>query len=358
MRNKIMVVDDVPINCDLLEEILEDDYDVITESNSQRALEMLTEMHDEIGALLLDLMMPNVDGFDVLEFMRKNGWLDKVPVIVISGENTVEAERKCFDLGVSDFVQKPFDETLVKLRVSNIVELFSYKNELEEKVQAQTEILRQQAARLEKSNMELIEILATVVEGRNLESGQHVKRVKGFTKILALQMMLDCPEYGLTPQQIEVMTAASALHDVGKISIPDHILLKPGKLTNEEFDFMKTHTTLGSELLSEIKGVWDEHYSRMSYEICRHHHERFDGRGYPDGLVGDEIPVSAQIVSIADVYDALTTERVYKKAFSSQEAYQMIVDGKCGVFSPKLLHSFENVRGEFEKFAKMTGEAT
>ncbi|MCI9149796.1 MAG: response regulator [Lachnospiraceae bacterium] len=352
MRNKVMVVDDMPINCDILEEILEDEYDVITVGGGKLALEVLTERHEEISALLLDLMMPEVDGFAVLEFMKNHGWMDKVPVIIISGENTVEAERRCFDMGVSDFIQKPFDNSLVRRRVSNVAELFSYKNQLEEKVAKQTEILRKQAAKLQKSNTELIDILATVVEGRNMESGLHVKRVKGFTRILALQMMKDYPEYRLTPAMVEVIAAASALHDVGKIAIPDNILLKPGKLTDEEFACMKTHTTRGSEILSDIKGVWDENYSKMSYEICRHHHERYDGRGYPDGLAGDDIPLSAQIVGVADVYDALVTERCYKKPFTTEEAFQMITGGKCGTFSPKLMEAFTRARADFEELAR------
>ena len=197
----------------------------------------------------------------------------------------------------------------------------------------------------------MIDILGTVVEYRNLESGQHIERVKGYTKLLAEQLMKDYPEYGLTSDKVSVITSASALHDIGKIAIPDAILMKPGKLTQEEFEYMKSHTTKGGEILNSIKNVWDEEYGKVSYEICRHHHERYDGRGYPDGLKGEQIPLSAQIVSIADVYDALVNERVYKSAFSKEKAFQMIVTGECGVFSPKLLDCFWNARRAFERLA-------
>lgn len=366
MRNKVLIVDDVELNREILTEILGDDYPVIEADNGKTALKMLQEYRDEIAVLLLDLIMPEMDGFAVLEMMKKHALLDKIPVLVISGESSVKAEKQCFDYGVSDFIRKPFDNTLVRRRVKNVTDLFLYKNNLEEKVQQQTETLRKQyrllqlqAERLRESNNKIIDVLGTVVEGRDLESGEHVQRVKDYTRILAKQLMEDYPEYGLTQERVDVITAASALHDIGKIAIPDHILLKPGKLTDEEFECMKSHTTRGSEIISKIRGVWDEEYGKTSYEICRHHHEKYDGRGYPDGLKGDEIPISAQIVSIADVYDALVNERVYKRAFSKDQAFHMIVTGECGVFSPKLLECFRRVRKEFEQLAegKTTPEA-
>ena len=212
-------------------------------------------------------------------------------------------------------------------------------------------MLKEQAKKLEESNEKIIDILGTVVESRNLESGEHIKRVKGLTGVLALQVMADYPEYGLDEQKVEAIVAASSLHDVGKISIPDHILLKPSRLTEKEFEYMKLHTTKGCEILDKIEGIWDEEYKEMSYEICRYHHERYDGKGYPDHLEGEQIPISAQIVSIADVYDALVCERVYKKAFPKDIAFHMIMNGECGVFSPKLLECFQKVKNEFERIA-------
>ncbi|MDE5950550.1 MAG: HD domain-containing protein, partial [Acetatifactor sp.] len=303
-----------------------------------------------------DLMMPVEDGFAVLEVMQERGWSEKIPVLIISGETSVNAERKCFDYHISDFIRKPFDNALVKKRVRNVVSLYQYQRDLEDKVQAQTKTLREQnkllqlqADKLRKSNTNIIEILGTVVEYRDFESGEHINRVKGYTRILAERLAVEYPEYGLDQEEIEVIVSASALHDVGKIAIPDNILLKPGRLTDEEFACMKTHTTRGGEILQNIRNAWDEEYGKISYQICRHHHEKFDGRGYPDGLVGDEIPIAAQIVSIADVYDALVNERVYKDAFPKEEAFRMIMNGECGKFNPKLLECFRIERKAFEE---------
>lgn len=358
MREKVLVVDDVELNRDILEEILKDEYTVIQAENGKRALEILQKDQEEIAVILLDLIMPEMDGFQVLEVIKENKWMDKMPVLIISGEASVEIEKKCFDYGISDFIKKPFDNKLVKKRVKNVADLFLYKNHLEEKVRMQTETLRKQykvlqlqAEKLQQSNVKIIDILGTVVEYRNLESGEHINRVKGFTKILAERLMEEYPEYGLAPKSVEMISSASALHDIGKIAIPDHILLKPGRLTEEEFDYMKSHTTRGCDILNSIEGVWDDSYGKLSYDICRHHHERYDGKGYPDGLKGEEIPIAAQIVSVADVYDALVTERVYKSAYTKDEAFHMIVNGECGVFSPKLMECFRHVRKDFEALA-------
>lgn len=358
MRDKILIIDDVEINREILEEILKDEYKIMQAENGKQALEVINDHQDEIAVILLDLVMPEMDGYEVLEELRKNRWMDNMAVLIISGESSVEIETKCFDYGISDFIKKPFDHHLIKRRIRNIVELFLYKNHLEEKIDEQTETLRKQnkmlhsqAKELHQNKIKIIDILGTVVEYRNLESGEHINRVKGFTRILAEAMMKEYPEYGLKPSDIEMISSAAALHDIGKIAIPDNILLKPGRLTKEEFDVMKSHTTRGCDILESIEGAWDEEYGKASYEICRHHHERYDGRGYPDGLKGEEIPICAQLVSVADVYDALVTERVYKSAFSKDEAFRMILNGECGVFSPKLLDCFQKVRGEFEELA-------
>lgn len=358
MRNKVLVVDDVEMNRDILEEMLKDKYEILKAEDGDMALEMIEKHQEEIAVVLLDLIMPKKDGYEVLEEMKSKKWMDKMPVLIISGESSVETESQCFDYGISDFIRKPFDSRMVKKRVRNIIDLFNYKNSLEEKVEEQTETLRKQykilhkqAEELHQNKAKIIEILGTVVEYRNLESGEHINRVKGFTKIMAEKMMEKYPEYNLTPRDVEIIYSAAALHDIGKIAIPDNILLKPGRLTPEEFDYMKTHTTRGCDILDSIEGAWDDEYGKVSYEICRYHHERHDGKGYPDGLKEDEIPISAQLVSVADVYDALVTERVYKHAIPKDEAFQMILDGKCGTFSPKLMECFKEVREEFEELA-------
>lgn len=358
MRDKVLIVDDIELNREMLSVILEQDYSIVEAQDGQCALELLRIHNDEFAVVLLDLIMPNIDGYKVLRIMNEKGWLSKIPVLVISGESAIAAEKYCFELGVSDFIRKPFDNAVVKNRVKNIVDLFQYKNSLEEKVENQTEtmqhqydLLQVQAAKLQESNERIIDILGTVVESRDLESGEHIMRVKGFTKLLATQLMRDYPEYGLTKELIEVITSASALHDIGKIAIPDSILLKPAKLTSDEYEFMKSHTTRGCLILENIEGVWNDLYAKVSYDICRYHHERYDGGGYPDKLAGEDIPISAQIVGIADVYDALVSERVYKAAYSEEEAFHMIVTGECGLFSPKLLQGFCKVRKEFAELA-------
>ena len=358
MNNKILIVDDIEINRDMLEMILGDTYDILQAEDGNQALEIVDQYRETIVAILLDLIMPKMDGYEILQELEKKGYIGKIPVLVISSDTSSASENRCFDYGVSDFIHKPFEASLVKKRVDNIVELYLYKRELEGNLEKQTdtilrqyELLKKQADKLKESNVRIIEILGTVVEGRDLESGEHIKRVKGFTSILANQVKEHYPEYGLDDGKVHMIAEASVLHDVGKISIPDNILLKPGRLTPEEFDVMKTHAAKGSEILESITDVWDEEYGRLSYDICRHHHERYDGKGYPDGLVGDEIPISAQIVSIADVYDALVSVRVYKDARPKDEAYRMILDGECGTFSPKIIECFKNAKEEFEKLA-------
>lgn len=356
MKNKILIVDDSLMNRDILSEMLKDSYDILEAVDGNEALKIIDEQKNNISAILLDLIMPVMDGFQVLQELNKSKLVDKIPVLIISGENSTQNEEKCFDLGVADFIGKPFNARLVKKRVQNVSEHYAYRNKLEEKVEEQTNVLRKayktlknQSEQLKRRNQDIIQILGAVVEYRNLESGEHVKRVGEYTRILAESFMTEYPEYGLTQDKINVIVYASALHDIGKITIPDSILLKPGRLTKDEFEYMKSHTTRGCELLESMKNVFDPDYEKVSYEICRHHHERFDGKGYPDGLAGDAIPISAQLVSVADVYDALINERCYKDAYSKDEAFRMIVNGECGVFSPRLMEAFRKVRIDFEK---------
>jgi putative two-component system response regulator len=355
-KGLVLIVDDMEINREILEEILEDQYTVACAEDGKRAVELLEKHNTEISVVLLDIVMPTMDGYEVMAYMQRKNYLEQIPVLIISGEDSIKIEKRCFDMGASDFIRKPFDNTLVRKRVNNVAELYEHKKGLEEKIKKQTETLRRQydllqkqAGELKKKNENIIDILGTVVECRDMESGEHIQRVKRYTEILANEMMTEYPEYKLTKKKIEIIVSASALHDIGKIAIPDHILLKPGKLTQDEYEYMKSHTTRGCEVLNNIQGAWDEEYGKYSYEICRHHHERFDGKGYPDGLKADEIPISAQLVSVADVYDALVNERVYKDAFPKDKAFQMIIQGECGVFSPKLLEAFRKVRKQYEE---------
>lgn len=359
MRDKILIVDDIELNREMLAVAIGDAFPVLEADDGEKAIEILKEKSGEICVVLLDLVMPKADGYEVLKYMSDTELIKSVPVLVITADSTTAVERECLELGVSDFVRKPFDAFTVKKRVQNIVDLFMYKDNLENKVKIQAanlkrqnNLLEQQAARLKESNEKIIDILGTVVEYRNLESGEHIKRVKGFTRILAEKAAAKYPEYNLTPDKIDIIVAASALHDIGKIAIKDSVLLKPGRLDKDEYDYMKSHTIRGCDILDQIEGAWDSEYDKVSHDICRYHHERYDGKGYPDGLVGEAIPISAQLVSIADVYDALVSDRVYKAAIDKEKAYHMILMGECGVFSPKLMECFRASKEEFENLAK------
>ena len=347
--SKALIIDDVAINRDLLEEILEVNYEVLQAENGRIGLELLDQNKDDLEVILLDFYMPELDGEGFLKGMKERGLIGRIPVLMISTEESAEIQSKCFDLGVSDFIVKPFNFSVVERRVENTASLFKYKNNLESIVDAQTEQLRDQNERLININESIIESLGSIVEARNLESGEHVRRVKLYTEIVAHAIMDMYPEYGLTALDIDRIAYCSPLHDVGKIMISDAILTKPGKFTDEEFEYMKSHTVFGCEVLDRVDGIWTlPSYKEEAYKICRYHHERFDGKGYPDKLVGDNIPIGAQIVALADVYDALVHDRVYKKAFPKDVAFSMIVEGKCGLFNPKILKVLEKVKAQME----------
>ena len=343
----ILIVDDVDINREILCEIFQG-YRTIQAENGKEAVDIIAANLNAISVVLLDVVMPVMDGVAVLKEMKKRKWMDDIPVLLITGEATTEIEREAYRLGASDIIKKPFDPDVAKQRVKNVIELYYNKRHLEDMVELQTKVLRKQAEELQSINDRIVDVMSNVVEFRNLESGNHVKRVKTFTNILAKYVAQEYPEYHLDSDAINMITSAAALHDVGKIVIPDAILLKPGRLDKEEFEIMKSHTTRGCEVIDMLADIQQGEYGKVSYEICRHHHERYDGRGYPDGLKGEEIPIAAQIVSVADVYDALVTERCYKAAFTTEEAYRMISNGECGAFSPKLMHCFALAKEEFE----------
>lgn len=353
-HHNILVVDDSMINREILADMLSAKYKVETAENGQEALAILEERSDEFGAVLLDLNMPDIDGFEVLEKMNEWDLLSALPVIVISAEDSNEVENRTLALHATDFIRKPFDQNVVLRRVENVYELYSYRRSLEQRVEEQTqalvrsnEILRSQAKQIREFNENTIDLLGMVVEYRHSESGQHVQRVKAYTEILCQSLKENYPEYGLDARSIDRIAQASVLHDLGKIAIPDSILLKPGRLTQEEYNTMKNHTIYGDNLLGQIKGAWDDDFAQIARQICRHHHERYDGNGYPDGLVGEDIPIAAQVVSLADVFDALVSDRVYKDAYTPEVAFRMIQNNECGVFSPKLLKCLNKVQDEF-----------
>ena len=354
-KNTILIADDAELNREMIKFIFDEQYSIIEAQDGEQAINIIMENSDKICLIFLDLLMPKKSGLDVLRFMNDADYIDFIPVIMITGEATDETDEKAYEYGASDIIYKPFAPNVVMRRAKNIMELFEHRIYLERKLEKRTRQLRESREKLERSNEFLINALSSVVEFRSLESGEHIQRVKYFTKLFLKYIMKIYPEYNITKEQAALIVNASALHDIGKIAIPDSILLKPGRLNEEEFAEMKKHTIYGCELLEKFKQEDNEFY-QYCYDICRHHHERYDGNGYPDKLVGEDIPIWAQVVSIVDVYDALVSKRVYKAAYAVEEAVRMIKDDECGVFSPKILDCFEMAKSEFfrateEKFS-------
>lgn len=351
-KKTILIVDDSQLIREILNDLLKDEYEILKACNGDEAIACLEEHAELLSVVLLDLIMPKKDGFQVLSIMKEKKWLHTIPVIVITAEDSEKYVTAAYDLGVSEVIHKPFNKNIIRKRVKNLIDLYSHKNILENVVANQIEILKQQAKKLEESRDVMVDALSAIIEYRSLESGQHTKRIRGLTKVLLEQIANHTEDHPLTPQDIEMISSASAMHDIGKIAIPDSILLKPGKLTAEEFEIMKTHTVKGYEILFRFSGLDNKQYLTYCQEICLYHHERWDGNGYPDGLVGDQIPLTAQVVSIADVYDALTHKRIYKPAYSLHDAAEMIVSGKCGIFSPKLLEHFLQILPQWKQIVK------
>lgn len=351
MRNKVLIVDDEELNRELLRQIFEKDYEILMAKDGKEAIQIVNQNIQELVVILLDLIMPVFSGDQVLQVLNANKVLERVPVIMITADTDVEMAMACYTLGAVEIVNKPLVAQIIHKRVMNTIEMYQSKEKLEKMLRRSDKKLQEKERELESFSDNLVEAVSNIVEFRNLESGQHVKRVKGLTKIMAQAYMQLYPEAGLTTGQVNTIVRAAALHDLGKIAIPDSVLLKPGRLTDAERQIMMGHTTKGCEILALLGNVQDQEQYKAAYEICRYHHERNDGNGYPEGLKGDEIPLSAQLVSIVDVYDALVSERVYKKALSKEEAYTMIMDGKCGEFSPKILHCFQHARQVIELFS-------
>lgn len=330
IKQQLLIVDDSEMNRELLTEILKKDYRILEARDGDECLKLLNQYGTGISLILLDIVMPQMDGFEVLAYMNRRHWIEDIPVIMISSENSERYIRKAYELGASDFISRPFDARIVYRRVFNMIKLYAKQRRL-------IHLVTDQIYEKERNNRMMISILSQIVEFRNGESGLHVIHINVLTELLLEQLVKKTDRYPLTWSDQYLISTASALHDIGKIGIDEKILNKPGRLTKEEFEIMKTHTTIGAAMLDSLDMFQDEKLIKVAHEICRWHHERYDGRGYPDGLVGDEIPISAQVVALADVYDALVSKRVYKNAFSHEQALDMIMDGECGAFNPLLL---------------------
>lgn len=341
-KQQILVVDDSELNRGILIEMLKEEFDIIEAENGKEAVDKIRKYGKKLSVVLLDIVMPVMDGFEVLSVMNRNHWIEDIPVIMISSEESEGFIRKAFNFGVSDYISRPFDCDIVYQRVFNTIKLYAKQRRL-------MTLVSDQILEKEKNNQMMVEVLSQIVEFRNEESGLHVLHIKILTEMLLEYLVQKTDKYELSPDECHMIATASAFHDIGKIGIDEKILNKPGKLTPEEFEQIKQHTLIGASMLDKMDRYKDEPLIKIAYQICRWHHERYDGRGYPDGLFGEEIPISAQIVSIADVYDALISERAYKKAFSHEKALEMIVNGECGTFNPLLLETLVEIQPKLKE---------
>lgn len=338
-KQKILIADDSEMNRMLLAEMLNEEFEIVEAENGQECLKKLQKYGKEISVVLLDIMMPVMDGFEVLTYMNKSRWIEDIPVIMISSEESVTYIRRAFEFGASDYIKRPFDGKVVYQRVFNTIKLYAKQRRL-------ISIVSDQIHEKEKSNQMMVQLLSQIVEFRNGESGQHVLHIQTLTELLLDRLVQKTDKYELSSDECYLISTASAVHDIGKIAIDEKILNKPGKLTKEEFEIMKKHTLIGAEMIGKMEQFKEEPLMQTAYEICRWHHERYDGHGYPDGLKGDDIPIGAQIVALSDVYDALVSERVYKSAYTHEEAMKMILNGECGAFQPILLECLQDIQDD------------
>lgn len=344
--NRLLVVDDEEINRLSLEAGFSDSYEIIHSDSGKKALELIGS-DDSIAAVLLDMKMPEVNGLDVLKNMNESGAVERLPVFIITSSNVNEDLLQAYELGAVDVVTKPYNIQFLRRRVENTIELYTQRNNL-------SKIVEEKTSELIRQNNRLVEAMADIVEFRSNESGVHVKRVSGYTQILMEGLIKEFAEYRSLSEDVQSIAFAACLHDLGKIAVPDAVLNKPGKLDEDEFDVMKAHTTYGFDQVKALEDIMDPKLYRYSLDIVRHHHERYDGNGYPDNLSGENIPIWAQAVAVADVYDALTSERCYKKAFSHEKSCGMILAGECGIFNPKVIHIFNTLKDQFDNFKNAT----
>ena len=343
-KQTILIVDDSKFNRDILKEILGETYHYLEAENGNQAIQLVGD-NLGIDLILLDIHMPQMDGFEVLEMMNKSQCINETPVIMISSEESVTMMRKAYEMGITDYITRPFDTVIVKKRVQNTLDLYVNQKRL-------INVVVDQVYEKEENNNIMIRILSNVLGSRNSESSEHILHIRTATELMLRKLIKISDTYHLTAADIALITTASSLHDIGKIRIPEEILNKPGKLSDEEFKIMKTHSELGASIIRDMRFPQNHPLVHTAWEICRWHHERWDGKGYPDGLKGEEIPISAQVVSIVDVYDALTSERCYKKAFEHDTAIKMILDGQCGQFNPVLLKCLKELSLQFSKMYK------
>lgn len=340
-KSCVLIIDDNEMNREILSDILSSQYDILTAADGEDGLDILEKHRENICLVLLDLVMPKIDGFEVLKIVNAKKWNQEIPFVMISSDVTPENIQTAYKLGVQDFIGRPFVEAAVKEKVLSVIKAFAKQTFL-------METLYTSVIEREKNSAMLVYMLSQMVEYRNGESGDHVRHIGLITRILLNKLMQKSDKYKFTEEEVEQIILASAFHDIGKIAVPSEILNKPGRLTPEEYNIMKTHTTIGYEMINSLDEYQDEKLVKYVKDIAHYHHEKWDGRGFPEGLKGEEIPIWAQIVSIADVYDALTSKRCYKDAYSHEKSLNMIFNNECGVFNPLLLECLEAAGDEIK----------
>ena len=333
MRDKILIIDDSPEDRKAVVDAIGGKYRTLEAGDGRRGIEMIAKRDEEIACIILDIGMPVVDGFQVLAALHSRKLMNRIAVIVVTSDKSLETEMRCYAYPIIDFIRKPINRAVFFVRLRSAMRFAGMIDQQDE------------------FSANVLDMFGDIVEGRDLGGALHIEHIKEMTRSLAVNLMNNYPEYELTKLKVNEIVEASALHDIGKVAIPDHVLNKPGKLTSEEFDLMKSHTTKGGEMIDRMASVLAivhpndaENFVKIAHDICRHHHERYDGRGYPDKLKGDDIPLAAQIVSISDTLDGMTGRTVYKRAIEKEKAFQMISTGEAGIFSPKLLECFKQAK--------------
>ncbi len=362
MAAKVLIITGKLVEREELSDILRDTFEIVCASNGEEGRKLLSEGISDLACVFMRADLPGIPGAVLLKEAFSSGLTRKIPFIVIEGEDDPDTPNEWFEMGVMDFVRRPFGTRMIKRRVMNLLRISKRAEKSSEKLGAQDETLKKQfklltlqSEELKKSRNSLLEAIGSIVEYRTLDYSDHIERVRKFTLILGTRIMKDYPDMGLTKEKVELYATASMLHDIGKVCLPDSIILKPGRLTPEEIEVMQSHTSKGGELLEGIRSYIGREQFNAAMDICRYHHEKYDGKGYPEGLVGDAIPLSAQIVSVADIYDGLVSEKIYKKAKSKSMAFEMIVNGECGMFAPRIVEAFRKCRNDFEALVDQTG---
>ena len=341
-RQKILIIDDSEFNRAILAEVLGGEFDILEAENGKEGLEVLEQYERDISLVLLDIIMPVMDGFEVLGEMVNRNWIDDIPVIMISSEDSENIICRAYEMGVSDYINRPFDTQVVYRRVYNTIKLYAKQRRM-------IQLVTDQVYEKQKNSQIMIGILSQIMGYRNGEIGQHILRINRITDILLDELARKTDRYNLSWSRRSVIITASALHDIGKIGISGTILNKPESLTAEEQQIIRAHTLIGAALLKNLELYQNEELVKTAYEICRWHHERYDGNGYPDGLKGEEIPIAAQVVSLADAYDILASKRAYKEAIPHREAIKKILEGESGIFNPVLLECLVNAQGRIQR---------